>query len=112
MSQLPGVAWANKVVGGNSKSLGIDPLGNVYTPGNIGPGTFVDVDPGPGVTSLYGDNGSIIIYKFNASGDFVWAKQLTTNVTAECIRADASQNVYLIGYFVLTNYFDTGACSI
>lgn len=106
--QVPGVPWANKVVGGNSKSLGIDPLGNVYTLGNIGPGTFIDVDPGPGVTTLYGDDGGIIIYKFNASGEFVWAKQLTTNVTAECIRADAAQNVYLIGHFGLTNDFDPG----
>jgi Beta-propeller repeat len=107
-AQVPGVDWVNKVTGSNSKSLGIDPQGNLYTLGNIGPGTFIDVDPGPGIHIAYGDSGTVLIYKFTGAGAFVWAKQLPFGVTAECVRADASQNVYVIGQFSLTKDFDPG----
>lgn len=108
IAQVPAVAWANKVTGSASKSLGIDPQGNLYTIGFTGIGTFVDVDPGPGTHIVYGDSGTVLLYKFSSAGSFVWVKQLPFGVTAECIRADAAQNVYVIGTYGLTKDFDPG----
>lgn len=107
-AQVPVVNWVDKVAGSNSKSLGIDTQGNLYTLGNIGPGTFIDVDPGPGTHIAYGDSGTVLIYKFTGAGQFVWVKQLPFGVTAESVRTDASQNVYVIGEYSLTKDFDPG----
>ena len=107
-AQVPGVSWVDKVTGSNTKSLGIDQQGNLYTFGNIGLGSFVDVDPGPGTHIAYGDSGTVLIYKFTGAGQFVWAKQLPFGVTPECVRADASQHVYVIGEYALTKDFDPG----
>ncbi len=106
-AQLPTLQWVNEMVGTNSKTLATDPSGNVYMLGNMGAGSTLDVDPGPGVYTLNGDDGTTIIYKLNTAGQFVWAKQLP-DISPECIQADAAQNVYLVGYYVLTKDFDPG----
>jgi len=106
-AQLPPFQWANKIEGGNSKTLAIDGQGNVYFVGEIGSTGTYDVDPGPGVYILDGANGIVIIYKLNSAGAFVWAKQMP-DITTECIRVDAVQNVYLGGHYSLTKDFDPG----
>ncbi|MBC7886987.1 MAG: T9SS type A sorting domain-containing protein [Ferruginibacter sp.] len=107
-AQLPPFQWVNKMVGGNSKTLAIDPLGNVYSLGNIGPGSTRDVDPGPGIYNLFGGNGTNIIYKVNTAGQFIWAKQLPSGVTPEFLKSDAAGNVYLVGLYNSTSDFDPG----
>jgi len=106
-AQLPPFQWANKMEGGNTKSMAIDDQGNVYFVGEIGSTGNFDVDPGPGVFILNGANGIVIIYKLNSAGAFVWAKQIS-DVNTECIRVDAAQNVYLGGHYSLTKDFDPG----
>jgi Beta-propeller repeat len=106
-AQLPSFQWANKMVGSNSRSIATDALGNVYMLGNMGASSTLDVDPGPGVYNLNGADGTVIIYKLNTAGGFVWAKQLP-GVSPECIRVDAAENVYLVGHYTLTQDFDPG----
>lgn len=107
-AQLPPMQWVNELVGARSISLATDAAGNVYTFGNIGPGATLDVDPGPGIYMLNGNDGTKIIYKFSTDGVFVWAKQLPENVTTEFIRVDATGNVHVVGQFSLTADFDPG----
>jgi len=107
-AHVPGLQWVNKMVGSDSKSFATDPLGNTYFFGNIGLSATLDVDPGPGVYNLNGADGTVIIYKLNTSGQFVWAKQLPFGVTPECIRADAAENVFITGQYSLTKDFDPG----
>jgi len=104
--------WA-KQMGGTSfdepYSIAVDALGNVYTTGYFR-GT-VDFDPGPGTFNLSSaGSADIFISKLDASGDFLWAKQLggTLNNYAYSIAADASGNVYTTGHFQGTVDFDPG----
>ena len=110
-SQIPGWLWA-KGIGGPSDdaSLAIDTdaFGNVYTTGNFD-GT-VDFDPGPGVYNLTG-NSDIFISKLDASGNFVWAKQVANtapDVHSLSIIVDNSQSVFVAGSFSGTPDFDPG----
>ncbi len=105
--------WA-KQMGGTSHEKGfcieVDASGNVYTTGDFG-GTC-DFDPGAGTFNLTssGDH-DVFISKLDASGNFVWAKQLGgTNLDrGYSIVVDASDNVYTTGYFLGTSDFDPGA---
>ena len=113
-AQNVNMVWA-KSMGGASNDLGrsiaVDALGNVYTTGYFS-GT-ADFDPGPGTYNLtsagYSD---IFISKLDASGNFVWAKDMGGSGAAaygESIAVDASGNVYTTGYFTGTADFDPGA---
>ncbi|MEP7165116.1 MAG: T9SS type A sorting domain-containing protein [Ferruginibacter sp.] len=94
-------------------SMSVDQSGNVYTSGAFR--NTADFDPGPGVFNLTtaGFSGSFDIYisKLNASGNFVWAKQIG-GVGGDCsfsTALDASGNVYTTGTFYETVDFDPGA---
>jgi len=93
--------------GGNS--IAVDAHGNVYTSGYFN-GT-VDFDPGLGIfnlTSMGLDD--IFISKFDAYGNFVWAKSIggTNNDWGNSIALDNSGNVYCTGYYCGTADFDPG----
>ncbi len=93
--------WAKDVLnGGTGYAIAVDALGNVYTSGTLG-GT-ADFDPGPGNTTLTGHGDNTFFLKLDASGDFVWAKQLSgpSNFTIpSAIAVDASGALYATGYF-------------
>jgi gliding motility-associated-like protein len=106
-SQLPTLNWAKafngienwgRSSGGNSRTVGVDLQGNVYTAGLFP--NAVDFDPGPGVYTMQpADIGSnIFISKLDAEGNFVWAKQIPTYVEFGRInlKVDASGNIYLV----------------
>jgi len=107
--------WA-KNMGGNSsdfaRSITLDGSGNVYTTGNFF-GT-ADFDPGTGTYNLvsFGMN-DICISKLDASGNFVWAKNLggTSDDYGYSIAVDTPGNVYTTGYFRSTADFDPGTGS-
>nr|MBA2250964.1 SBBP repeat-containing protein [Chitinophagaceae bacterium] len=90
-----------------SSSIAVDVKGNVYTTGYF-PGT-ADFDPGPSTYNLTPMGGrDIFISKLNASGNFVWAKQIGGPYAEEgnSIAVDTSGNVYTTGYFIGNVDFD------
>ncbi|MDX1910595.1 MAG: SBBP repeat-containing protein [Saprospiraceae bacterium] len=106
--------WA-KTIGGEENDSGLcittDDSGNVYTIGNFR--STADFDPGPGVFNLstvlpgYDD---IFISKLDASGNFLWAKQIGGEGFdwGRSIATDNLGNVYVTGYFSGTADFDPG----
>jgi hypothetical protein len=108
------LAWA-KSMGGNGEDVGnsvaSDIYGNVYTTG-VFIGT-VDFDPGPGIYNLtpvdYGCY-DLYVYKLDASGNFLWVKQIGGIHTQEAnsITVDANGNSYTVGDFGDTVDFDPG----
>ncbi|MEO8111113.1 MAG: SBBP repeat-containing protein [Ginsengibacter sp.] len=91
-------------------SIAVDAGGNVYTTGYF-PGT-ADFDPGPGVYNLTSSGATdIFISKLDASGSFLWAKQMGGSLVDEAyaITTDASGDVYTTGYFYGTADFDPGS---
>src|ERR1700741_3219509 len=101
-AQLPSFEWAKLIGGIDGKWLEIDNASNVYTLGMQSAPGLHDFDPGPGTFILDGANGTGYIRKLTSAGNFVWAKQLPTGSTMECIKVDAAQNVYVIGHYSLT----------
>ena len=94
------------------KGMAVDAIGNVFTAGMFS-GT-VDFDPSPAVTNLsgpaFGDDG--FISKLDASGNFVWVKQLEGTIRdVASLALDASGNVYKTGSFYSDSQtdFDPGA---
>lgn len=92
------------------KSIALDASGNVYTIGYFS-GT-IDFDPGAGTTELTSAGLSdIFILKLNASGDFVWAKNIGGSGEDQglSVTLDASGNLYATGSFSSTVDFDPDA---
>ncbi len=112
-SQVTSFEWSNQI--GNSsddfgKAITTDASGNVYTTGFFS-GT-VDFDPSAGTTNLIATGTiDVFISKFDASGNFVWAKNFGGTGSNEglSIAIDGSGDVYTTGYFQGTADFDPGA---
>lgn len=109
------LVWAKHIGGSlavNAYAIAVDDSGNVYTTGYFD-GT-ADLDPGAGVFSRtvlgYSD---MFVSKLDASGNFVWAKQMggTVGEVGYAICVDANGSVYTTGIFVGTVDFDPGAGS-
>ncbi|WP_118973970.1 T9SS type A sorting domain-containing protein [Taibaiella koreensis] len=105
-AQDPHLAWA-RAMGGpcmeEAHSLAVDHDGNVYTTGWYnGPSTFGSSPafPGPGM----------FVTKFDAGGNYVWAKTLgnSVNERGRDIKVDRDGNVYITGFFQGTVDFDPG----
>jgi hypothetical protein len=101
--QDPLLRWAKQIGSSNADgatSSVVDVNGNVYTTGSF---TYtIDADPGPGECWLSSYGGyDVFISKLDASGSFVWAKQLsgTSFEVGYSIAVDASGNVYTTGTF-------------
>lgn len=111
-AQAPSMLWV-KGMGGSSTDVGtsiaIDASGNTYTTGQFR-GT-VDFDPSAAVYNLVSassNNDDIFVCKFDASGNFVWAKAMggTAEDRGMGIAVDALGNVYIAGYFNGSADFD------
>jgi hypothetical protein len=109
--------WAKPIGGAGSGSeigiaITIDASGNVITAGNYS-GSVTDFDPGSGTQTLpHAGVTDIFICKWDASGNYIWAKSMGGNSVDSpvVITTDASGNVYTTGYFIsATNDFDPGA---
>jgi hypothetical protein len=105
--------WAKQLGGTNyeyGKSIAVSSTGNVYITGNfVGQADF---DPGAGTFNLTsGGFDEAFVSKLDASGNFVWAKQLggSSNDYGYSIAIDGSQNVYTSGGFQGTSDFDPSA---
>jgi hypothetical protein len=108
--------WAKQLSGNGNESgvtIALDTSGNVYTSGVLN--ATADFDPGIGIFNLSSagiGNFDGYISKLNASGDFVWAKQLGgavgSSLFISSIVLGADNNVYSIGNFSQTVDFDPG----
>ena len=112
-------SWAKKI-GGNDidqiNAMTTDTAGNVFVAGSFR--GSMDADPGPAIDvhSSSGNNNSDIFFgKYDASGNYLWAKSLSgdpnayNNEEATAIAVDASGNVYIAGTFTSFVDFDPGA---
>ena len=105
--------WA-KTFGANAGAIGrnikVDASGNIFVTGNFS--GSADFDPGVGVFNLTSSGfDEIFVSKLDASGNFVWAKQMggPNNDYGYSIALDASGNIYVAGGFEGTADFDPNA---
>jgi len=106
--------WAKRIGNVNSSaqtySVAVDASGNVFISGTFY-GT-VDFDPGTGIYNLSAAGGYIFIARLDASGNFVWAKQIGGGVDFDGagwdLTVDANSNVYTTGNFRGSADFDPG----
>lgn len=110
-----GFVWAKHFKSIHSNVISamvIDQDQNIYTTGRFS--RLTDFDPGPGQAILDANNGSdIFVSKLNASGNFVWARQIaevgdTGALIVNAIAVDPLGNVSITGYFNGTVDFDPG----
>ncbi len=102
--------WAKQIGGSKydiGKSIAIASSGNLFITGYFE--EKVDFNPGKDtsyLTSIVNDD--VFILKLDNSGNFIWAKRIgdTSDINATNIIVDASENVYLAGYFQGTLDFD------
>lgn len=103
-------SWAAQL-GGSSvdagQSIYLDVTGNVYTTGRFS-GT-ADFDPS-GASNTLTSSGTYDVYlsKLSSTGAYVWAHHLggASNDNGNAIAVDASNNVYVTGYFAGTADMD------
>jgi|LauGreSuBDMM15SN_2_FD.fasta_scaffold02887_2 uncharacterized protein (TIGR02145 family) len=110
-------AWY-KTMGGTladyGQGIAVDASNNVYITGSF-QGT-ADFDPSASTANLTSAGGQdIFMAKYNASGDYVWAKSIGGNASfgdiGLGIAVDAISNVYITGNFSGTVDFDPSAAT-
>jgi len=105
-SQSVSFKWAARV-GGSWMDQGYevshDPFGNVYLTGSFD--DTVDFDPGAGTYNMT-SFGATYALKLDSSGNFKWARQITTNGSCYDLKVDADNNVYISGDFQDSCDFD------
>jgi len=119
-AQMPVIQWAkafqpdnayNYSIYNNGRAVGVDKDGNVYSAGLFN--YTMDMDPNSGVYDITAgspSNYGIYISKLDANGNFVWAKQVPTNVEfAEiALKVDKDGNVYVASELMNPGDMDPG----
>lgn len=125
LDQTGNFIWAKSIGGSNGNSdniinsLAVDAVGNVYFTGALDGGgagaQSFDLDPNVGVFNLtlsITAFANIYAAKWDANGNFVWAKQLVSSVglgdKSHQIQLDALGNVFIVGEFRNVLDFDPG----
>ena len=106
--------WDRQMGGGSydtGTAIAVDASGHVYTTGRFS--DTADFNPGAGTDNLTSSGAaSVFVSTLDASGNFLWAKQLG-DISADNykydIAVDTLGNVYTTGSFVGTADFDPGA---
>jgi hypothetical protein len=107
-----GLVWAKRIGGSiddSAAGVAVNPVSEIYTVGSFQ--GAVDFDPGAGTYDLTSAGSSdAFISKLDASGNFVWAKQLggTSTDVASVVALDSAGNVHTAGTFEGTADFDPG----
>jgi hypothetical protein len=89
-----------------SYDIDVDASGNMYLAGNF-TGT-IDLDPGTGTTAFTSGFANGFIVKLNASGDFVWGKNIVSTETVIPYSVDVNSHGYVMtsGFMETTTDFD------
>lgn len=105
--------WAKGFGGGSfymdATSLSLGDQGDIYLTGVFA--NTIDFDPGVGVADLVADEPDIIcgyLAKYDADGDYVWAKRIDLLVQPYAVDVDDMNDIYLTGRFSGTRDFDPG----
>lgn len=106
--------WAKQMTGSISRgySLDIDASGNVYTTGVFW--GSIDFDPNAAAFTLSSAGGcDVFISKLDASGNFLWAKQVggSSDDIGAGIAVDSNNDVYITGTYNGTADLDPGTGS-
>lgn len=104
--------WAKNFSGGGDETtaaLTLDATGNVYVAGGFL--NKVDFDPSVAVYTINPTNSGqvdMFLVKLDGSGNFVWAKNMggTMDVSATVMAIDATNNLFVGGYFAGIADFD------
>src|SRR6478609_6013241 len=97
-------------------AVAADASGNTYAAGYFS--GIIDADPGPGVVNLVSSPYAMqemYLIKFDASGNFVWARQSSNDSTSNSsvlpnsVFVDASGIIYIAGSYIGKVDFDPGA---
>jgi hypothetical protein len=111
-------SWAKQIGGADNQSAKAITVRNnfVYIAGYFE--NEVDFDPGPGVYTLSATfspfsfiSADIFIAKYDASGNFIWARQFKGSGgmdVSNAVKVDASGNVYTTGSYADSADFDPG----
>ncbi|MBI2968117.1 MAG: SBBP repeat-containing protein [Bacteroidetes bacterium] len=111
--------WAKNIGSINGYNYGyditVDNSGNVLVTGSFR--NIVDFDPGPGtadLTSVGGATPDIFFAKYDANGNYVWAKNIGSTDYDEgySIAVDSTGNVFITGFFRDAADFDPGAGTV
>ncbi len=108
-------SWAAQFGGASAdagQSIFLDITGNVYTTGRFS--ATADFDPSATTYSLTSAGTyDVFMSKLSPSGTFVWASKIggTSNDVGNALVVDASNNVYVTGYFAGTADMDPQAVS-
>lgn len=107
--------WVKRIGSFNpdrGQAIALDANNNIYTTGYFS--NTVDFDPGAGTFTLTSPGSGkfdVFVSKLDASGNFIWAKNMggSFNDMGSAIAVDANNNVYTTGSFSNTADFDPGA---
>lgn len=97
--------WAKNCANGNGYAgyVGLDGMGNIIITGGFN--GIVDFDPSAATFTLSG--GNFFISKLDASGNFIWTKQLTgSSLTLGATTIDNNDNIIFTGFYNGTVDFD------
>ena len=106
------LVWARQFTGTAAdfvRSIAVNAAGEIYYSGLFSGTT--DYDPGPATNNLTHIGAvDVAMVKLDASGNFLWAKQLSTvnNQISGFLTLDNNSNIYLTGYFYGTTDLDPG----
>ena len=118
LNSMGSLVWAKvfySLSGNAGNGIALDASGNVCVTGWFSAQT--DFDPGLGdflLVPVGGFNHDIFVAKLDASGEFIWAKNMGGSSTEQgkAIAVDGSNNIYTTGFFTDTLDFDlNGAVS-
>lgn len=89
-------------------AVAVDLLGNVYSTGTFA--ADMDINPGPGVSQLFGIFNTVYIQKLDKNGNFVWGKAIdgSGNDAPTELAIDPDGNVYTVGWVSGTADLDPG----
>lgn len=110
-AQTPDWEWARSGASSLARSIANGSSGNIYVTGRFSGATLT---LGSNVlTNTTVDNEEIFIAKYDDAGNVIWAKQFggTLSDYATSITLDASENIYVTGYFE-SSTIDFGATTL